>query len=285
MARRRLASSVLLALLISAAASAVVEGGTVTGGQRQRPAHAATGGRDGLANQADPDGPGSRGGRRMAGAAGTPRAPRPPGPPAAGSPIMTHTGTSAVALTFDDGPGGYTPQMLALLRQYGIKATFCLIGVNVRANPGLVQQIVRDGHTLCNHTWIHDLQLGSRPAEAIRADLQRTNDEIHKAVPGVPIRYFRHPGGNFTPTAVAVARQLGMYSIGWSVDPSDWNIKLYPSGPIMTGHIIGNIERYTGPGAIVLSHDGGGDRSSTIAAYRVLLPWLKARYALVKLPT
>jgi peptidoglycan/xylan/chitin deacetylase (PgdA/CDA1 family) len=197
--------------------------------------------------------------------------------------VMRTTGTQTVALTFDDGPDPrYTPRLLAMLRQHGVKATFCVIGVNVHSHPELIQAIVRDGHSLCNHTWQHDLRLGTRSREAIAADLQRTNAEIHRAVPGVPIRYFRHPGGNFTPAAVQVAADLGMASVGWTVDPSDWNTPAYGGG--MTGHIISNVEAQTGPGGIVLSHDGGGDRGATMNAYQTLLPWLAARFTLVRLP-
>ncbi len=199
--------------------------------------------------------------------------------------VIRQTGAGSVALTFDDGPDASTPQILALLRQYGVKATFCVIGLNVKANPGLLQAIVRDGHTLCNHTWQHDTALGRRSADMIRADLQRTNDEIHKAAPGVPVRYFRHPAGNFTPTAVQVARELGMTSLGWNVDPRDWDTKTYQPGTPLTNQIVSVIQQNCAPGAIVLSHDGGGDRSSTVAAYRTLLPYLLDRYPLIALPT
>ncbi|MFG2038583.1 polysaccharide deacetylase family protein [Dactylosporangium sp. NPDC048998] len=197
--------------------------------------------------------------------------------------ILHNTGSGAVALTFDDGPGPDTPKLLAMLRAQGIKATFCLIGVNVQEYPKYVQQIVQDGHTLCNHTWKHDESLGKKSADTIRADLQKTNDEIHKVVPNAPIKYFRHPGGNFTPLAVQIASELGMQSLGWSVDPSDWNTKKW-SGQQMTNHIISNVRNNTKPGSIVLSHDGGGDRSSTMAAYKTLLPELKGKFTLIAMP-
>lgn len=210
--------------------------------------------------------------------------PTPPhAPPPAGT-IRERNDSAAVTLTFDDGPSPYTPQILALLRASGVKATFCVVGVNVRAHPDYLRAIVADGHTLCNHTWSHDLKLGTRSSDAIRADLQRTNDAIHQVVPGVAIRYFRHPGGNFTPRAIATAAELGMESDGWDVDPWDWNTKAYPAGPTMINHVVKVVERETRPGSIILSHDGGGDRSSTIAAYRTLIPWLKERFDLRPLP-
>ena len=215
------------------------------------------------------------------------RASEPPPPPLAPLPtgrIRERTASGAVALTFDDGPSPYTPQILALLRANGVKATFCVIGVNVRAHPDLLRAIVADGHTLCNHTWSHDLKLGTRSPEIIRADLQRTNDEIHQVAPGVPIRYFRHPGGNFTPRAVTIAAELGMESDSWDVDPWDWNTKAYAPGPTMINHVVNVVQRETHAGSIILSHDGGGDRSSTIAAYHTLIPWLKDRFDLQPLP-
>jgi peptidoglycan/xylan/chitin deacetylase (PgdA/CDA1 family) len=200
--------------------------------------------------------------------------------------VIRKTGSSSVALTFDDGPGEGTNQILALLRQYHVKATFCLIGVNVQAHPDLVQAIVKDGHTLCNHTWKHDEHLGQKSADTIRDDLQRTNDAIHAAAPDAPIKYFRHPGGNFTPLAVDVAKELGMASLGWNVDPKDWDLHgRWAPGPALTQHVISVVEHNTHAGSIVLSHDGGGDRQSTVEAYRTLMPYLTGRFTLVSLPT
>jgi peptidoglycan/xylan/chitin deacetylase (PgdA/CDA1 family) len=199
--------------------------------------------------------------------------------------VAKSTGTDGVALTFDDGPSEYTMPILDLLRANGVKATFCLIGELVREHPDLVQAIVRDGHTLCNHSWMHDFDLGQRSDEEIRSDLQRTNDEIRKAVPGASIRYFRHPGGMWTPAAIAIAQELGMTSIHWDTDPLDWDTPEYTVGPTMTSHIIDVVKADVQPGSIVLSHDGGGDRTSTIEAYRTLLPYLLDRgLRLVALP-
>src|SRR4051812_47995899 len=199
--------------------------------------------------------------------------PAPPAQPPAPT-VLRETGTDDVALTFDDGPGDDTLAILGLLRQHHVKATFCLIGVHVQARPDLVQAIARDGHTLCNHTWHHDMNLGTRPPDAIRADLQRTTDEIHKAVPGVPVQYFRHPGGKWTPAAVSVAHDLGMTSLGWDVDPADWNVPAWPSREALAQHIIANVRGHVHPGSIVLSHDGGGVRAATVEAYRQLVPYL-----------
>ncbi|GAA4566066.1 hypothetical protein GCM10023176_15470 [Micromonospora coerulea] len=187
------------------------------------------------------------------------------------------TGDRAVALTFDDGPDPrWTPQVLDQLRAAHVTATFCVIGSQVKRYPELVARIAREGHQLCNHSWRHDINLGRRPVADIRADLLRTDKAIRAAVPKARIPYYRQPGGRWTPEVVAVARQLGMRSLHWSVDPQDWD---HP-----TAQTIGKrVESAVRPGAIVLMHDGGGDRRPTLAACQHLIPELKRRYGISRL--
>lgn len=188
------------------------------------------------------------------------------------------TGSAQVALTFDDGPDPrYTPQVLALLKEYGVKATFCVVGENAQAHPELIQAIVADGHTLCNHSWNHDENLGRRSPDTIQADLSRTSEAIRAAVPTARIEYFRQPGGNWTKPVVAVCEELGMVPLHWAVDPSDWTA---PGAAAITRTVLGQ----TGPGSIVLMHDAGGDRTGTVDALRNLLPVLLDRFRLEALP-
>jgi peptidoglycan/xylan/chitin deacetylase (PgdA/CDA1 family) len=196
-----------------------------------------------------------------------------PGNGPAGS--LRTTGSEAVALTFDDGPWDDTPAVLDLLAQYHVKATFCMVGRQVAAHAALVQRMVAEGHTLCNHTWSHDEKLPTRPADRITSELQRTNDAIHAVVPGAVIRYYRAPGGNFAPQVVSIAAGMGMTSIYWSVDPQDWR------GPGVQS-IIHNVLTHTHPGSIVLLHDGAGPQ--TVAALRTILPDLVGRFTLIALP-
>ncbi|GAB3187294.1 peptidoglycan/xylan/chitin deacetylase (PgdA/CDA1 family) [Micromonospora palomenae] len=182
------------------------------------------------------------------------------------------TGVRAVALTFDDGPDpAWTPKVLDQLGAARVKATFCLVGTEVRKHPELVARIVREGHQLCNHSWRHDFDLGRRPVAEIRADLARTNRAIQAAVPGAKVPFYRQPGGRWTPEVVAVARQLGMRSLHWSVDPQDW---AKPTAATLAKRVHGAAR----PGAIVLMHDGGGDRSHTLAACPHLITDLKRRF-------
>lgn len=177
-----------------------------------------------------------------------------------------------IALTFDDGPDPrWTPAVLALLRQYRVHATFCLVGVHVIRHPELVRRIAADGHALCDHTWSHDQQLPKRSLAAIHADMKRTYAAIERASGGRAPAYFRAPGGNWSAGVVTEARRLGLRPLGWSVDPRDWTRP--PAATIARAVLAGARD-----GAIMLLHDGYGDRSATVAALRTILAGLADRH-------
>jgi len=180
----------------------------------------------------------------------------------------------SVALTFDDGPDPVTtPTLLALLRQYHVKATFCLIGYRARDYPDLVRQIAADGHTLCNHSWQHLENLGQYDAAYQTGDLTHTSQMMQSEVPGAAVKWFRAPGGNFTTGLVSLATSLGMGSLYWSVDPRDWDNSTYGTGPSMVNHVVSTVESQVRPGSVILSHDRK-EHPDTITAYRTLIPWL-----------
>lgn len=192
---------------------------------------------------------------------------------------MRLTGTDEVALTFDDGPSpSWTPKVLNTLAEWDVKATFCVVGKEAKAYPELVQDIVNQGHTLCNHSWNHEYELGSLSAPEIRKNLERTNEAILEAVPGAYIGYYRQPGGQWTNRVVGVSMKMGMIPLHWSVDPSDWDKS------VKAGHIEKEVRGATDAGAIVLMHDGGGDRGRTYSALEPILSDLTSRFALVPLP-
>lgn len=223
--------------------------------------------------------PAEAGGTRTAGPIGTGPAQIPPDWFEGGGPFGAHrsTGAAYVALTFDDGPDPqWTPEVLKLLRRYEVQATFCVIGRSVVAHPELVAQIVLEGHTLCNHSWDHDIKLGRQSAARIRDNLARTTAAIQQAAPGAPVRYYRQPGGEWTDRVVRVAAELGMTSLHWQVDPKDW----CESEPA----IVAAVDSATKPGDIVLLHDGGGERQPTVRALATILPRLLRRATLAPLP-
>ena len=180
---------------------------------------------------------------------------------------MTTTGSRSVALTFDDGPGPYTDDILDLLARYHVHATFCIIGRQVAGHAAQIRRIVAEGHTLCNHTDSH-ASLDRLGAGAIEAEIQNAGDSIQAAT-GVRPAVFRFPYGRTSPTAYGVVARLGLRVLGWTVDPADYT---RPG----TDAIITRVAQAVKPGSIVLFHDGGGDRSQTVAAATALITSLRA---------
>lgn len=173
-----------------------------------------------------------------------------------------------IVLTFDDGPNPPdTPDLLDLLAREGVPAVFFLVGERVVEHPDLVARIAADGHVLGNHSWRHD-DLGDASPDDVRADLARTLDAIHDAVPGAPVPYWRAPFGSWGATA-DVAAGLGMRSMGWHTAVEDW----VPPG---VDELVRRMEAVA-PGGVILLHDGGGDRSQTVAAVARFVPLMHER--------
>ncbi|PDP89217.1 xylanase [Glycomyces fuscus] len=180
----------------------------------------------------------------------------------------TQRGGRAVALTFDDGPNPQdTPRLLDVLRRHRVRAVFCLWGEHVRRYPDLVRRIVREGHTLCNHSMRHD-DMSTWSPERIRADLLETGAAIREAVPHARVPYFRAPYGAWG-RSPEVAAGLGMQPLGWSLAVEDW----VPPG---TDELVRRLEEGLTPGSVVLLHDGGGDRGQTVDAVARIIPALES---------
>ncbi|WP_405445080.1 polysaccharide deacetylase family protein [Streptomyces erythrochromogenes] len=176
-----------------------------------------------------------------------------------------------VAITIDDGPDPrWTPQVLEVLRKNHVKATFCMIGTKAQKYPELVRSVAADGHRLCNHSVDHDVTMDHKPVAYQKQQILAAKAMIEKAAPGVPVGYYRAPGGAFTPDSRAIAAESGMRPLGWSVDPKDWS---RPGLPAIITALEGKLPQQP----TVLFHDGGGDRSETVAALKQYLPWLTAQ--------
>ncbi len=175
-------------------------------------------------------------------------------------------GAKAIALTIDDGPDPvYTPQVLDLLAQYHVTATFSMIGQRVAAYPYLARAVAEAGHVIANHTWNHADLAGMRTLH-VHSELSRASDAIHAAA-GVHPGLFRAPYGAWTRDVIRECEQMRMVPLDWSVDPRDWAMPGVRS-------IVRDIMHKTQPGSIILEHDGGGNRSQTVAALRIVLPRL-----------
>src|SRR5262245_50973639 len=165
---------------------------------------------------------------------------------------------NVVSLTFDDGPNPPdTLHLLAVLRRHHVTAVICLQGDHVNEHPEVVRMIVAAGHTLCNHSMHHD-DMGAWTPAQIEADMRETSAAIRRALPGARIPYFRAPFGSWGQTP-DVAVRLGMQPLGWRLAVADWET---PGTDIL----ISRLEAGITPGAVVLLHDGGGDRSQTVEA-------------------
>lgn len=161
-----------------------------------------------------------------------------------------------VALTFDDGPDPRnTPRVLEILRANGIKATFFIIGSNAARHPALVERIRTDGHQLANHFREDRSIVGWSQAE-LADSLEATEALLRQETSP---RYLRPPGGRYGPGLVDWARKNNYRIVLGSVYPHD------PHG-VPIWYIRGMVCSLMRPGSIIVLHDGGGDRSATIAA-------------------
>ncbi|MER6128062.1 polysaccharide deacetylase family protein [Streptomyces sp. NPDC001795] len=178
-------------------------------------------------------------------------------------------GARGVNITIDDGPDPvWTPRVLQVLRDNGVKATFCMVGTQAQAHPDLVKAVVAAGHRLCDHTVSHDISMGTKSEAYQSQQILDAERMITEASGGVQPLYYRAPGGAFTPYSRRIAASQGMRPLGWNVDSKDFE---RPGA----GAIVATVKKEISNGPTVLFHDAGGDRSQTVAALREVLPWLK----------
>jgi len=177
-------------------------------------------------------------------------------------------GTKLVALTFDDGPWpGQTQRILEILASENVKATFFMMGLRVQREPSLAKRVVAEGHQVGNHTQTHQLLGHATPAQVIYQ--MATGEATIRRYTGVEPTWFRAPGGTVTLTVKQEARAIGERIAGWTVDTMDWT---KPPAYQIRKRVVGGVK----PGAIVLMHDGGGDRKQTIDALPSTIQALKA---------
>lgn len=178
-------------------------------------------------------------------------------------PVRAARGHGLVAaLTFDDGPNGAsTEALLDVLAQHRVRATFCVVGQQVRAPGGaaVLRRVVAEGHALANHGDSYADLSGWDPAR-VEADLRATLEAIRTALddPTAAVPWFRAPNGSWGRTAeVAVA--LGMQPLAVVNTIDDWRTQHVPT-------LTANLRAAMRPGELVVAHDGGGDRHGTVAA-------------------
>ncbi|MDF2439727.1 MAG: peptidoglycan-N-acetylglucosamine deacetylase [Abditibacteriota bacterium] len=186
--------------------------------------------------------------------------------------VPVKPGDKVFALTFDDGPWPvYTRQILRILKEHDVRATFFMVGSVVRAYPKIAREVKAAGHAIGSHSWSH----ASRPRNAV-AEIQRTNLALREI--GVRNTMFRPPYGLLKNGMARQALKEKQAVFIWSADSNDWR---KPGARRIANSVLNQAT----PGGIALLHDGGGAREGTVAALPRILSKLKERgYRLVTLP-
>lgn len=180
-----------------------------------------------------------------------------------------------VALTFDDGPWAGTPEFLRILREKDVKATFCVVTRQLKGDGlDMAKAALAEGHQLCNHTVAHDQSLPGKSQKAVDGEIIGANTHLQDRL-GIKPAYYRPPGGKLGPKVIATAKAQGQQVLMWTVDTRDFT---KPPPEAIVASVMGQVK----PGGVVLMHDGGGDRSATLAALPEVIDRLRADgYALV----
>lgn len=181
-----------------------------------------------------------------------------------------------VAITFDDGPDPeWTPRILDILKQRGVKAAFFIVGQEAERNPDLVRRIVAEGHEIGNHSFTHP-NLAELPPSMIRLQLNAT-ERLIESLTGRSTNLFRppynadsHPSKLEELLPISIAQSLGYMTVLENIDPKDWE---KPSAD----ELLARVQTAQDQGNIILLHDGGGDRSATIEALPAIIDYLRER--------
>ena len=199
------------------------------------------------------------------------------GPASSGDALFfVPTPERVVALTIDDGPSdGFTPRVLDTLSRHGAHATFFVVGDAAMRRPDLIARELAQGDEIGDHTWSHPRMERLDPA-AVALEISRGADAVRRLAGAAP-RFFRPPRGADIAEGVAVAGQLGMRTVMWSVAVEH---DLGGTPQEMSRYVLDHAR----PGSIVLMHDGLGDRSKSVAALDLVLQGLTERgYRVVSL--
>jgi cellulose synthase/poly-beta-1,6-N-acetylglucosamine synthase-like glycosyltransferase/peptidoglycan/xylan/chitin deacetylase (PgdA/CDA1 family)/spore germination protein YaaH len=192
-----------------------------------------------------------------------------------------------LALSFDDGPDPvWTPRILDVLKKYNVKATFMVIGEQAEDNPGVLKRYIREGHEIGNHTFSHP-DISEISDGQLKLELNFT-ERLFAAKLGIQPLYFRppysidqEPDTNDQAAPADRVQQMGYTIVGNKIDTDDWNEHPRKTPRQITDSVLAQLdEMKTRPwmrGSIILLHDGGGDRSVTVAALPLLITTLRAK--------
>lgn len=174
-----------------------------------------------------------------------------------------------IALTFDDGPHPvHTPQLLQVLEQYQIKATFFWLGVNVERFPEIAREVYRRGHAIALHGYQH-ISFPTLNAIQLKESLEKTQEAITKAceINGNLIKNVRPPNGLVMPETINLLKQWDYRIIMWSVVPEDW---VKPGVSLVKNRVL----QQTRNGSIIVLHDGYHGGEDVAASVAEIMPKL-----------
>jgi peptidoglycan/xylan/chitin deacetylase (PgdA/CDA1 family) len=194
------------------------------------------------------------------------------------TPFVREGGAHAkeIALTFDDGPGPYTPRVLNVLERYHVRATFFTIGKMLRYFSASTVREIEDGDAIGDHTETHPL-LAQLSAHGQREELFEQIARVELLGGKRPV-LFRPPYGSFNAATMRELRAMHLLMVLWSTDTGDFR---QPGVSVIVERALAGAR----PGAIILLHDAGGVRTQTIAALPAIIRGLHARgYRLVTVP-
>ena len=175
-------------------------------------------------------------------------------------------GKKQIALTFDDGPHPkYTPMILEILEEYGVRATFFMVGENVKYYHEVAEAVAEAGHEIGNHTYSHE-RLDQMSRQHIAEQIGACEDEIASINEYRP-KFFRPPEGQLSRTVRQVSRECDYRLVLWDVDTRDW---AHTPPSTICQKVLDTVE----PGDIILMHDFIGRNSPTPEALRLLIPAL-----------
>ncbi|MBE9186092.1 polysaccharide deacetylase family protein [Microcoleus sp. LEGE 07076] len=181
------------------------------------------------------------------------------------------TAVKVVALSYDDGPyPPYTNQLLDVLDRYQVKATFFEIGRNIEKHPEIVKTIAARGNELANHSYSHK-DMMFKPREYLLSEIAKTDKLLLELGVKQESISFRPPWGRRFVVLSYLVSQMHKKLIMWDVDSHDYEKKLTVED--IANRVIDNVRS----GSIVVMHDGGGDRSKTVAATEIIVKNLRSK--------
>lgn len=172
-----------------------------------------------------------------------------------------------VAISFDDGPSRYTAAILRSLKRHRAHATFFQVGNQMGGMSAIQRRILAEGHSIGDHSWSHPVLSGGGAFAA--GEVSRTKARIIRQTGFTPC-LFRAPYGAVSGNLIDLVRRRGMLTIQWDVDPTDW---ARPGAGAIASRVLAQVRR----GSIILMHDGGGERSQSVAAAETILANLQRR--------